>query len=492
MEHIHPVYPALHLCDLNIWIGNFIKRHGTIDKQQHSEAGSEEPRKLELQDAVVLLVFALGEAVAFTKGTCERVTATRDQFIAFESAYYEEAVQAINEDGTDIDHAQKLLFAGHYNLLVGSSEDSVKFFKRADTVLRSLLDKHNLLFREEVTGLLTKNRIDVNSDVESSLKLFGQQHVDNEKKMTEMPQRLIVMAAWTCLRILRNSFPTEHERMTDLWKIEGLMPTLSKFPGKIVWGVSSPYRTKDGRTDDNEAISHFYQALTSIERLLETIRTGPHRKDGRVLSGQAIRNSLERCREDVDKWKAILPDDLRWNEQSALPSNPLQARLEEMYRQTMCEIDGCLPKRNRTDVIPVWRNTSGRRDSTCVSQRAGDVPTNSRTSSACRTDDSTYAPPNFAQKMFQVKEGSHTVDHYPHCSIHNNSSISTKTDDPTFPSSLLAEAPCFTMGACGSTANNSHRVEINSLRVIQEGHNRTSTSSLIVDLENMEPWRSLG
>jgi hypothetical protein len=332
------------LCDLQLWIRYLYQRHGTIERQQHSETGSEEPRKLVLQDAVVLLVFALGEAYAYAKGKGERVTTTRSQSVAFKSAYYEEAVQTMksHEDGTDIENAQILLLAGHYNALVGSSEDSAKLFIRADTVLRCLLDKHDLLYKEGVTELLTKSEIDVNSDVESSRELFRRHLVDNEKKMKKYSQRLIVMAAWTCLRTLRNDFPTKYKRTTALWKIEDLLPTPFVFPGKSVCRVSSPYRTQDKRTDDNGAISYFYQALTSIERLLEQICTRPHRKDARGLSGQALRNLLERCREDVNKWKAILPDGLRWNEQSALPSNPLQARLKEVYRKTMCEIDECL------------------------------------------------------------------------------------------------------------------------------------------------------
>ena len=140
----------------------------------------------------------------------------------------------------------------------------------------------------------------------------------------------------------------------------------------------------------------------------------------------------------------------------------------------------------------MWRNMFGGRDSTCVSQRAGDVPANLRTSSACRTDDSTYAPPKFAQKMFQVKEGSHTVERHPHCSIHSNPSISTKTGKSALQTPVLVKATSFAMGACGSTANMSWPMEINSPRVVQEGHNRTSTSSLISDLEHMELLRGLG
>lgn len=335
-----------HLKDLQSWTGYFNGRHGTIKRKQHSEAGSEEPRKLVYHDGVVLLVFALGEAVAFTKGKCEGVTATGGQSIAFKSVYYEEAVKTIkyHEDDTDIYDAQKLLLAGHYNVFLGFREESVKFFERADTVLRSLLDKHNPLFQEDVTGLLTKRGIDVNSDDGSSRELFRQRHVENEKKMTETSQRLIVMAARTYLRILQYSFPTEYKRMTGLWEIEDLLPTLFLFPGKSVRRIASPYRTKDSRTDDNECISYFYQALTSIERLLKQICTGPHRNNAHGLSGQALRKLLEQCREDVNKWKKILPKGLRWDRQSAQPLNPMQARLEEIYRKTMCEIDGCLPQ----------------------------------------------------------------------------------------------------------------------------------------------------
>jgi len=345
MEHIYPFYPMFYLRDLQWWIRCVIEQRRAIVSQQRLKAGSEEPRKLVPQDAVVLLVFALGEAVAFTNGKGKRVTATRGQSIPFSSAYYEEAVQTIkdHEDVDDIYHAQKMLLAGHYNMLLGR-EDSVEFFKRADTVLRSLLNERNPLFQEDVTGLLTKSGIDVNSDVESSRKLFRRHHVENEKKMAEDSQRLIVMAAWTCLRISRNSFPTEYKQMTDLWKIEDLLPTPSMFPGKSVCRVASPYRTTDGRTDENKSISDFYQALTSIERLLEQICTGTHRNTTHSLSGQALQDLLERCREDVNKWKNILPKDLRWDNQSALPLNTMQARLEEIYRETMRKIDGCLPE----------------------------------------------------------------------------------------------------------------------------------------------------
>jgi hypothetical protein len=130
--------------------------------------------------------------------------------------------------------------------------------------------------------------------------------------------------------------------MTDLWKIEDLLPTPSMFPGKSVCGVASPYRTTDGRTDENKPISDFYQALTSIERLLEQICTGTHRNNTHSLSGQVLRNLLERYREDVKKWREILPKDLRWDNQSELPLNAMRARLEEIYRETMRKIDGCL------------------------------------------------------------------------------------------------------------------------------------------------------
>ena len=289
------------------------------------------------------MVLALGEAYAYTNGKDERVTDGGGQDVAFESTYYKEVSPTIEsgDDSPDLRRAQILLLAGYYNNLIACTEKSATLFARAAILLRHLLDDHKLLFQETLDKLLTQRGIDVVSDEEGALKIFEERNRDSQKKIEVNTHSSIVLAAWTCLRLLRNLFPESYKETTGLWEIEDLLPSLLLFPGENVCHGELLIQT-DGRTDDNVTISYFYQALTFAERLFAQVRAEVSRKDDRTLSRQALRISLERCREDINKWREILPDHLRWDEQSALPSKSLQAQLKEFYQNTMCDIDKCL------------------------------------------------------------------------------------------------------------------------------------------------------
>jgi len=340
LTHFHPFYPICQLRDLSRWIPDYKQQRSSTERHQHSEAPSGEPRELKPSVAVVCLVLTLGEAYDYKIRENERVTDARGQPVAFKSIYNQEDFPTIgSHDKTDLRRAQQLLLAGQCKELIGCSTASAEFFIRADTVLECLLKSNNLLSKEGTTELLIKSKLDVYSDAELVREKLKERSEVNEEKMADNSLRLIVMAAWTCLRLLRNNFPTDYKQTTGLWRIESLMPTLSEFSGKSVSRVDLPYQIK-GST----MIPHFYQALTSIERLLDQIRGASLWDDTCSPPGQALQTLRERCREDIKKWEEILPNDLRWNRQSALHLNPMRARLEETYRKTMCEIDGCLPE----------------------------------------------------------------------------------------------------------------------------------------------------
>ena len=221
------LYPMLDLHDLSHWITAFCKRHGKIVRHQHPNRQPRLSRKLEPSDAIVLLVLAVGEASAHVDKGIDHVTGIGDYGMASESTYYTEAAPTIgsSDDGAGLHHAQKLLLAGHYSALMGRTNDSFHCLKRADTVLRSLLNQHDVLLKQEVPE-------SGHSDAASTLEKSRQRSMANEQKMKSKPQRSIVMAAWTCLRFQRNIFSTIYKQTTGLWAMEDSLPKLSEFFGK--------------------------------------------------------------------------------------------------------------------------------------------------------------------------------------------------------------------------------------------------------------------
>jgi hypothetical protein len=325
------------LCPL---IRDFSKRYRTIERHQDSKAQSGLPGELLSSDAVPILILAIGEACAYaTQGA--GLATVRKEFTASESIYYEEVAQTIKDcnASTGLLHAQKMLLIGHYNALTGRGESSAEFFETADNVLGTLINKHGLLFESEVDDCLSSGGINVETDSHTAREIFRQRLVDCGKKMRKRECRLVVMAAWACLRLQRQNSSTDYKQTTGLWKIEGFLPTLFSSPGKDICSIKLPCPIHDGRTYDKETILFFYHAMASMERLLEQLHTGFHREDSRSLSGQAFRALLEGYKEDVNKWKAMLPNGLRWDEQPAQLLNLMHQRLQEMYSKTMSEID---------------------------------------------------------------------------------------------------------------------------------------------------------
>lgn len=332
-----------HASTLDGLIHGFQERHVTVERSQHPKIQFEEPQEHIRDDGAVLFILALGEAYTQKSRESERVTDIGGHSAINKSTYYAKAAQTIESHnaGTDLYHAQKLLLAAHYNGLIGCSDKSAEFFASASTVLRFLLHNKSLLFPKGLTELLTEHGVDVNSDIDLALGMFKERILASQEKMSDSPHVRIVMTAWTCLRLLRRFFPTDHEQVADLCEIEDLLPTFLLIPEKSVCRIELPYSTEDSRTDDNEAIHYFNQALTSIERLRERC-TRLCRNDAWSLSRQALRNSLEWCKEDVNRWKTFLPNSLKWDEQPTLPSNSLLAQLEKIYRETMWEMNSFL------------------------------------------------------------------------------------------------------------------------------------------------------
>jgi hypothetical protein len=320
IKYVYPFYPTFHLRDLSHWIAAFCKQHGRIGRDQHPNCQPGLSRKLQHSDAIVLLVLAVGEARAHVGNGIDRVTGIGDDGIAYESTYYTEAVPTIgsSDDGADLDHAQKLLLAGHYSALMGRMDDSFCYSSRADTVLRSLLNQHDVLLKEEIPE-------SGHSDAASTLEKSRQRSMANEQKMTSKPQHSIVMAAWTCLRFQRNTFSTIYKQRIGLWKMEDSLPTLSEFSGKSVYGIELPRLTKNGGTGNLNTISVFYHALVSMEDLLS-------------WSEQKVQEELELYKKMVDDWKNDLPDGLSFEKTQSLSLNPMRSWLNEKYLEVIDRI----------------------------------------------------------------------------------------------------------------------------------------------------------
>jgi hypothetical protein len=320
VKHAYLFYPMIHFRDLSLWISGFCRRHGTIERHQHPNRQSELSRKLEPNDAIILLVLAVGEASAHGDKGIDPGTGIGDDGIASESTYYTEAAPTIgsSDDGADLHHAQKLLLAGHYSALMGRTNDSFHYLKRADTVLRSLLNEHDVLLKEEIPE-------SGHSDAASTLEKSRQRSMANEQKLTSKPRRSIVMAAWTCLRFQRNSFFTIYKQSTGLWKMENFLPTLSEIPGKGVCGIGLPLLTRNGGTGNLNTISVFYHALIYLEEILS-------------WSEQKIHEELELYKKMVDHWRNDLSHGLSLEKGSSLILKPMRSWLNEKYLEVIGRI----------------------------------------------------------------------------------------------------------------------------------------------------------
>lgn len=344
IQHIHLTYPIVLKSELREWIKGWCRRRPITEKHQRSNAPPEKSPKLTSNDAVLLLVLEVGGACAYGDQDSERVTDVGDGSFASYSHYSGEVARMIksHDGGTELYEAQRLLLAGLYNALIGRGDDSAKQFKTAETVLRSLLDRNNVLLERGTDKLLSEIRVDVEDATESIEEQLERNRVASERIMKDGKKRRIVMAAWACLRFQRNNFFADPKKMTGLCEIKHLLPTLTEFPGKSLYGITLQCPTDGGQAYGRKTISWFYLALTFIEGQLDQIRGEVYGEETHGLSRQTIRRGFPMREEIVDGWKKSLPDGLAWDKESLSSLSSLdlmQAQLCAAYWESIRTIN---------------------------------------------------------------------------------------------------------------------------------------------------------
>ena len=341
IQYIYPVCPMFSGDDLRRLIKNFVRRPQAIAKHQHPNAQPKVPQQLKRDDAVFLLILAIGELYVYSDQRIDCVTGVRDGFIASNPVYCKEVTQMIesHDGGTELHDAQRLLLAGIHNALEGRGNESAKQFRMADTVLRSLLDENKLLLKGGIDELLSESGVNSESDLNSAFEKLKQRRVAGEEVMADRDKRQIVTAALTCLRFQNNSFFADFRQTTGLRDVKQLLPTIVKFSGESLYDINLPYSSKTGRTDSNKTIHDLHHALTFIEGQLDQIHDEVYGDITHGLSGREIRTIFQAREETVNTWKNTLPSGFRWNEKPSPYSDPMQARLRFMYLEAIRTIN---------------------------------------------------------------------------------------------------------------------------------------------------------
>jgi hypothetical protein len=341
MEHIHRIYSIFLVDDLPAWIENFNKRHQILKKHQCSNALPETPPRLTPTDVLLLLVLKVGEACVCTAQGVKRLAHVGDGLVASNSIYCEEIARMTksHDGGGELHDAQRLLLAGLYNASIGRGDDSDTQFKAAGSVLKCLLENHNILLECGIDERLQKIAVDVDLDTELIRKQLEQHRLASEGKMRDLKQRQMVMAAWACLRFQSNEISVDRMQTTGLCEVKHLLPTLTEVPEKSIYGTTLAYPGVGNQDHDRKTTSFLYHALIFLERQLNEIRGEIYGDEILSLSGHAIRGTFQAREETVNAWKDNLPSGFRWDEKPSPSSDVMQARLSFMYWEAIRTIN---------------------------------------------------------------------------------------------------------------------------------------------------------
>ncbi|EME42038.1 hypothetical protein DOTSEDRAFT_72963 [Dothistroma septosporum NZE10] len=229
-------------------------------------------------------------------------------------AYYAKAAEILGDqgDGNDLVHAQMFLLAGLYKGQLARVKESMSWFSMAGRAIMILLDRYKLYNDHYWTAYGDVRR----------------QHERAQNKIKDTRQSLIVLASWSCLQLESDILAELRLPSSGMNTIENLL----LMPHKVD-EVDESYSglDTDGKPEDYDNILLFYTAQLFLRRKLNQVHQEMYGPGCLGLPLFQVQEMLQGHESLLSKWRAGLPDKLKWDDQDPPPPDILSARLRAKY-----------------------------------------------------------------------------------------------------------------------------------------------------------------
>lgn len=234
-------------------------------------------------------------------------------------AYYSKAAAILGEQGdaNDLIHAQIFLLAGLYKGQLARVKESMSRFFMAGRAVLTLLDQYKLYNDKYWNNYWTAH-----GDVRKK-------HEHGRKLIADKRQNLIVLAAWTCLQLESDILAELRLSSSGIQDIEDFLLMPHGLAEEETYEDLARHKRRKGEI--NNDIMMFYTAQMYLRKRLNQVHRELYGPECLNLPPTEVRAMLDGHQATLDKWRASLPDALKWSDGEKPPPDILSARLRAKY-----------------------------------------------------------------------------------------------------------------------------------------------------------------
>jgi hypothetical protein len=338
MDRFYIMHPFIDPPDLRKSVDDLVTHHESESRPRHQDTiaandtssfkwsqftANDEfgvPLKLLLENAMALIVLALGEICEHTQPLrateYTRVKADNGQ------AYYTPgrvylarflAVMSSFNCGDTLVNAQICLLAGLYMGQLARVEESMSWFRRAGGVLMRLACQQKLYNKRPWT---------IDDDVEQELK-------KNSARVTGKMQHFIVLASRSCMQLEGEILTEVHLPSSGIHETEDRLPVVQIFLDA----------SDSKRGIFTETLPFLYTAHAFLWKRINQINNDLYSQDCPLNSLDEVCVMLRNHEMTLNEWRNHLPAALGWNEADPPSSDILLARLQSKYWEARYVVD---------------------------------------------------------------------------------------------------------------------------------------------------------
>ena len=233
-------------------------------------------------------------------------------------AFYAEAAKVLGSqsDGNELIHAQMFLLAGLHKGQLARVRESMSWITTASRAIMHLLDRYCLY----------------NDNYRTTYGNMQENYTPRQRPIGDTERSLIILASWTALQLESDILAELRLPTSGIQTIENMLPV----PDCVLHQeIEKDYNFGLDRNHESySTISLHYTAMLFIYRKRHEMQIYDRFATEQTVS--SVVDTLIEHDSVLERWRADLPQQLRWNDTGSLPNNILSARLHAKYYEARC------------------------------------------------------------------------------------------------------------------------------------------------------------